>query len=77
MIFAPGVDLRELYHRTVSPNLTKQALIHFAFYFIVSLQPFDFDPQDKNRHKFMVQSMYAPPGEINQESLVNIEPTLV
>jgi len=35
----------------------------------VSLQPFDFDPQDKNRHKFMVQSMYAPPGEINQESL--------
>lgn len=35
----------------------------------VSLQPFDFDPQDKNRHKFMVQSMFAPPGEINQESL--------
>jgi len=35
----------------------------------VSLQPFDFDPTDKNRHKFMVQSMYAPPGEINQESL--------
>ena len=59
------------------PNLTKQSLIRFAFYFIVSLQPFDFDPQDKNRHKFMVQSMYAPPGEINQESLVNIEPTFV
>jgi len=35
----------------------------------VSLQPFDFDPQDKNRHKFMVQSMFAPPGEINQDSL--------
>lgn len=35
----------------------------------VSLQPFDFDPQDKNRHKFMVQSMFAPAGEINQESL--------
>merc|ERR1711997_615189 len=35
----------------------------------VSLQPFDFDPTDKNRHEFMVQSMYAPPGEINQESL--------
>jgi len=35
----------------------------------VSLQPFDFDPQDKNRHKFMVQSMYAPSGDINQDSL--------
>jgi len=35
----------------------------------VSLQPFDFDPQDKNRHKFMVQSMFAPAGEINQDSL--------
>jgi len=35
----------------------------------VSLQPFEFDPQDKNRHKFMVQSMYAPSGEINQDSL--------
>ena len=44
--------------------------MHSIFIFLVSLQPFDFDPQDKNRHKFMVQSMYAPPGEINQESLV-------
>ena len=26
----------------------------------VSLQPFDFDPREKNRHKFMVQSMFAP-----------------
>jgi len=35
----------------------------------VSLQPFDFDPADKNKHKFMVQSMYAPEGEIYQEQL--------
>ena len=46
------------------------SFIYSIFIFLVSLQPFDFDPQDKNRHKFMVQSMYAPPGEINQESLV-------
>lgn len=25
---------------------------------------------EKNRHKFMVQSMFAPDGEINQETLV-------
>lgn len=35
----------------------------------VSLQPFDFDPNDKNKHKFMVQSMYAPEGEFHQDQL--------
>merc|ERR1719391_81022 len=35
----------------------------------VSLQPFDFVPQEKNKHKFMVQSMYAPEGEIHQDLL--------
>ena len=49
--------------------LKLHALIHIHP-FSVSLQPFDFDPQDKNRHKFMVQSMFAPAGEINQDSLV-------
>ena len=37
----------------------------------VSLQPFEFDPNEKNKHKFMVQSMFAPEaGEINQDTLV-------
>ena len=36
----------------------------------VSLQPFDYDPTDKNKHKFMVQSMFAPDGEVNQDQLV-------
>jgi hypothetical protein len=35
----------------------------------VSLQPFDYDPTDKNKHKFMVQSMFAPDGEFNQDQL--------
>jgi len=35
----------------------------------VSLQPFEFVPQEKNKHKFMVQSMYAPEGEIHQDLL--------
>merc|ERR1719450_1634486 len=35
----------------------------------VSLQPFEFDPNEKNKHKFMVQSMFAPDGEINQDTL--------
>ena len=38
----------------------------------VSLQPFEFDPNEKNKHKFMVQSMFAPEtGEINQDTLVS------
>ena len=39
----------------------------------VSLQPFDYDPAEKNKHKFMVQSMFAPEtGEINQDTLVRV-----
>ena len=35
------------------------------------LQPFDFDPSEKNKHKFMVQTMVAPDGPIDsQEALV-------
>lgn len=28
-----------------------------------------FDPNEKNKHKFMVQSLFAPDGEINTEQL--------
>ena len=38
----------------------------------MSLQPFEYDPAEKNKHKFMVQSMFAPDGEINQDTLVGI-----
>ena len=37
----------------------------------VSLQPFEYNPQEKNKHKFMVQSMFAPDGEYNQDQLVS------
>ena len=38
----------------------------------VSLQPFEFDPKKKNKHRFMVQSMFAPEtGEINQDAMVS------
>ena len=37
----------------------------------VMLQPVDLDNlNDKNKHKFMVQSMFAPEGDINQDNLV-------
>jgi len=36
----------------------------------VMLQPVDLDNlNDKNKHKFMVQTMFAPEGDINQDSL--------
>jgi len=35
----------------------------------ICLQPFIFDPSEKNKHKFMVQSMYAPDGDFNMEQI--------
>lgn len=41
-------------------------------FLLVCLQPFVFDPNEKNKHKFMVQSLVAPDGEINAEQLVSL-----
>ncbi|KAG8177873.1 hypothetical protein JTE90_004268 [Oedothorax gibbosus] len=35
----------------------------------VMLQPFDYNPNEKNKHKFMVQTMMVPDGEINIDNL--------
>ena len=29
------------------------------------LQPFEYDPNEKNKHKFMVQTMFAPDAEVD------------
>ena len=36
---------------------------------VVTALPFEHDPYEKNRQKFMVQTMFAPQGEINQDTL--------
>ncbi|XP_035634417.2 vesicle-associated membrane protein-associated protein B-like isoform X1 [Oncorhynchus keta] len=35
----------------------------------VMLQPFDYDPNEKSKHKFMVQSMLAPPEMTDMEGV--------
>lgn len=35
------------------------------------LQPFDYDPNEKSKHKFMVQSMFAPPDTSDMEAVVS------
>lgn len=35
------------------------------------LQPFDYDPNEKSKHKFMVQSMVAPYDMTDMESVVS------
>ena len=47
-----------------------------TFNFVVMLQPliddFRVDPKEKNKHKFMVQSMFAPEGHLeSHEALVS------
>lgn len=37
------------------------------------LQPFDYDPNEKSKHKFMVQSMFAPADTSDMEAVVSIE----
>lgn len=35
----------------------------------IALQPFVFDPNEKNKHKFMVQSLVAPEGDFDPDRL--------
>lgn len=37
------------------------------------LQPFDYDPNEKSKHKFMVQSMLAPRDMTDMEGVVSID----
>ena len=37
---------------------------------LVMLQPFEFDPKEKSKHKFMVQTMFAPEVDVDHETLV-------
>ena len=37
------------------------------------LQPFDYDPNEKSKHKFMVQSMFAPTDTSDMEAVVSTE----
>merc|ERR1712038_1959936 len=36
----------------------------------VMLQPFVYDPHERNKHKFMVQTMFAPDGPIESQDLL-------
>uniref|UniRef100_A0A3B4D5W9 Vesicle-associated membrane protein-associated protein A n=1 Tax=Pygocentrus nattereri TaxID=42514 RepID=A0A3B4D5W9_PYGNA len=35
----------------------------------VMLQPFDYDPNEKSKHKFMVQTIFAPPNITDLEAM--------
>lgn len=38
---------------------------------VVMLQPFDYDPNEKSKHKFMVQTIFAPPNITDMEAVVS------
>uniref|UniRef100_A0A8B9HF17 VAMP (vesicle-associated membrane protein)-associated protein A, like n=1 Tax=Astyanax mexicanus TaxID=7994 RepID=A0A8B9HF17_ASTMX len=38
----------------------------------VMLQPFDYDPNEKSKHKFMVQTIFAPAAVADTESMVRV-----
>lgn len=66
---------------TILPiNLENAKLIQYVFMFLclfvssVMLQPFDYDPNEKSKHKFMVQSLLAPPDMTDTEAVVSTDP---
>lgn len=44
---------------------------------VVMLQPFDYDPNEKSKHKFMVQSLMFPPDMTDMEVVVSTHPKAV
>lgn len=55
-------------------------LTSFCFLLLMStvmLQPFDYDPNEKSKHKFMVQSMLAPYDMTDMEGVVSAEPSFL
>lgn len=67
------------YHQTTSVNMTngcwqpRSDPPNGIFSFPVMLQPFDYDPNEKSKHKFMVQSLFAPPDTSDMEAVVSTE----
>ena len=47
-------------------------LLTFSLFISVMLQPFEYDPNEKNKHKFMVQSIVAPSEDFDQDNIVSI-----
>lgn len=42
----------------------------------VMLQPFDYDPNEKSKHKFMVQTVFMTPSSSDTEAVVSSTPRL-
>ncbi len=55
-------------------SLENAKWIMCLFVCTVMLQPFDYDPNEKSKHKFMVQSLLAPPDMTDTEAVVSTDP---
>lgn len=55
--------------RNASPLLPHLTCSRFSS--TVMLQPFDYDPNEKSKHKFMVQTIFAPPNVSDMEAMVS------
>ncbi len=47
------------------------AASRFPLSFSVMLQPFDYNAEEKSKHKFMVQTAFVPEGETSLENIVS------
>ncbi|KAK9738102.1 MSP (Major sperm protein) domain [Popillia japonica] len=51
--------------RPNSGTLDSNANVEIA----ICLQPFNFEPTEKNKHKFMVQTVFAPDGDLSADQI--------
>lgn len=61
----------DVLHRKLILSLISQNFPLLLFLSTVMLQPFDYDPNEKSKHKFMVQSMLAPYDMTDMEGVVS------
>lgn len=77
-VLSMGIDLGVYYaEHLVNNNFYVQMSLLKCFTivplsFTVMLQPFDYDPNEKSKHKFMVQTIFAPPNVSDMDSLVSV-----
>lgn len=56
----------------MSRHIDVYMIVLILVFVSVMLQPFEYDPNEKSKHKFMVQTIFAPAAATDTEALVNL-----
>lgn len=71
--FSLNLHTSESDNRSKKKTNAEYSVMCLFFSYLVMLQPFDYDPNEKSKHKFMVQTIFAPPNISDMEAVVSTE----